>query len=85
MIKLRSLQLTTARYTWHGHKLRFPVARFAGLKPPAQCMEALRAGRWRDESDLFDFLELRQDFSPPNPDWTKAQFVPAFSIATISR
>ena len=31
-------------YTRHGHKLRFSVVCFAGLKPPAQCMEALRAG-----------------------------------------
>ena len=31
-------------YTRHGHKLRFSVACFAGLKPLAQCMEALRAG-----------------------------------------
>ena len=45
----------------------------AGLKPLAQFMEAistssihrLRAGRWRDESNLFDFHELRQEFFPP--------------------
>jgi len=34
-------------------------------KPLAQYVEALRAGRWRDESDLSDFHELRQDFNPP--------------------
>jgi uncharacterized Tic20 family protein len=28
-------------------------------------VEALRAVRWRDESTLVDFHELRQDFSPP--------------------
>jgi hypothetical protein len=34
----------------------------AGLKPPAQYMEA----HWADtsESNLFDFHELRQGFSP---------------------
>jgi hypothetical protein len=37
----------------------------AGLKPLAQYMEALRAGRWRNESDLSDFHELRQGFIPP--------------------
>jgi len=34
----------------------------AGLKPPAQCMEALRAGA--RSRLLADFHELRQDFSP---------------------
>jgi len=38
----------------------------AGLKPPAQCMEALRAVLATNarESASADFHELRQDFSP---------------------
>jgi len=35
----------------------------AGLKPPAQCMEALRARA--TESASADFHELRQGFIPP--------------------
>jgi hypothetical protein len=34
----------TGMYTLHGYKLRFSIACIAGLKPPAQYMEALRAG-----------------------------------------
>lgn len=37
----------------------------AGLKPPAQNLEALRAGE--RESASADFREPRQDFSRPNP------------------
>jgi ATP-dependent helicase/nuclease subunit A len=37
----------------------------AGLKPPAQKLDVLRAGA--RESASADFHELRQDFSPPNP------------------
>ena len=39
-----------------------PTGCFA--KPLAQYVEALRAVRWRDESNLSDFHELRQGFIP---------------------
>ena len=41
-----------------------PRGEGAGLKPPAQFMEALRTGA--RESDSSDFHELRQEFIPPN-------------------
>lgn len=56
--------------TKNGHIIRatpnhimFAIPVLAGLKPPSQHMEALRAGK-RAESDLSDFHVLRQDFSP---------------------
>jgi len=36
----------------------------AGLKPLAQYVEALRAGRWRNESVSTDFHVLRQGIHP---------------------
>jgi hypothetical protein len=51
----------------------------AGVKTPAQYLKALRAGEGLPESDLSDFQELRQDFSPPEMDRRKHNCSPVLA------
>jgi hypothetical protein len=50
--------------TFHRDRFTWLAYLSAGLKPLAQHMEALRAGRI--ESVSTDFHELRQEFIPPD-------------------